>query len=74
MHVELIEDRAIELGGIRTRTEVEDELHQLLVLVQPGEEFASFHPCRELLPLEVRRLVRPGEVVHGHDVLPTCAQ
>jgi hypothetical protein len=75
MHVQLIEDGRVELGGVRAGTEVEDELDELLVLAssQAKKSLRSTLALR-VLPAKVRLLVRPGEVIHGHDILPPLAQ
>ena len=74
MQVKLVEDRLVELGGVRAGTEVEDELDLVLVRIDPCGEYRAFHTGAELHAFEVRGFLRTREIIHGHEVLPPALQ
>src|SRR5690554_6715224 len=67
--VQFVENRRVELRGVGARTDVEDEINQLVVFVQPFVEGVSIHLRELLLVGGIALLRRPVEIVDHHQVV-----
>ena len=69
VQVEHVEHGRVHLGGIGAGAEVEDELHLLVVGVEPLEKRFPVHVLAQLLALNVGQLLVDGKIIHRHDVV-----
>ena len=71
VQIKPVENSRVHFGRIGAGSQVDDDLHQLVMRLQPWKKGITVHLGRVLFARQVARLLRTREIVHQHNILVT---